>query len=188
MFRRSGKNSHDETNALYNEAPPSPFNKYGPKKTEMEMPSHQFIPPMSLTTPMEAHEENWGTHPKTTALPHHFEGMASEETPETTLGEGVTFRGSLSFERLLRIDGSFEGDLLSQGKVIVGPTGKVKANLNLREAIIEGIIEGNITVQEKLELRGEAVVKGDIQAKSLCVDEGVTITGYVLVTPKDAAE
>ena len=97
---------------------------------------------------------------------------------------GFQFRGQLSFERFLRIDGTFEGELLSQGKVIVGPTGKVKANLNLREAIVEGIIEGNITVQEKLELRGEAVVKGDIQAKSLCVDEGVTITGYVLVSPK----
>ncbi len=81
----------------------------------------------------------------------------------------------------MRIDGSFEGELLSQGKVVVGPTGKVKANLNLREAIIEGEVEGDIIVQEKLELRGEASVKGNIQAKSLCVDEGVQIVGHVTV-------
>jgi cytoskeletal protein CcmA (bactofilin family) len=186
MFRRSGKNSQDENSALYSDEPPlaSPFNKYGAKKGEsQEISQRLFEPPPPRATPMESQEENWG-NPKTTPLPHHFEGMMHEESPETTLGAGVTFRGQLSFERFLRIDGSFEGELLSQGKVIVGPTGKVKANLNLREAIIEGSVEGNITVQEKLELRGEAVVKGDIQAKSLCVDEGVTISGYVLVTPK----
>ncbi|MFN0065986.1 MAG: polymer-forming cytoskeletal protein, partial [Chlamydiales bacterium] len=104
-----------------------------------------------------------------------------------TLGEGVTFRGELSFERLLRIDGVFEGQLLSQGKVIVGPKGVVKANLTLREAIVEGVIEGNVTVQEKLELRGDARVIGDIVAKSICVDEGVTIEGHVSVKPQNAS-
>ena len=188
MFRRSGKNTHDENSGLYNDDPPiaSPFNKYGAKKTEPpEAVPRLFDPPLARTSPMEPHDENWG-NAKTTSLPHHFEGMIHEEAPETTLGAGVSFRGQLSFERFLRIDGTFEGELLSQGKVVVGPSGKVKANLNLREAIVEGVIEGNITVQEKLELRGDAVVKGDIQAKSLCVDEGVTITGYVLVTPKPA--
>lgn len=186
MFRRPGKNTHDENGALYNEEPPiaSPFNKYGAKKTEtQEIPPRIFESPLPRAAMMETQEENWGST-KTTSLPHHFEGLMNEETPETTLGAGVTFRGSLSFERFLRIDGSFEGELLSQGKVIVGPTGQVKANLNLREAIIEGAVEGNITVQEKLELRGEASVKGDIRAKALCVDEGVSIDGYILITSK----
>jgi cytoskeletal protein CcmA (bactofilin family) len=183
MFRR-GKNTQEENPALYNDDPPiaSPFTKYGAKKSDLPE-QRLFEPPLSRPIPMETQEESWNQQ-KTTALPHHFEGIMHEETPETTLGAGVSFRGQLSFERFLRIDGSFEGELLSQGKVIVGRTGKVKANLNLREAIVEGVVEGDITVQEKLELRGEAVVKGDIQAKSLCVDEGVTITGYVLVCPK----
>ena len=135
--------------------------------------------------PIETHEESWHGGERTPSLPHHF---MEEEDPETTLGEGVTFRGELSFERLLRIDGSFEGDLLSQGKVVVGPKGKVKANLNLREAIIEGEVEGNIIVQEKLELRGEACIKGDIEAKALCVDEGVRIVGHVNITPDTTVE
>ena len=181
MFRRSGKNSHDE-NATYNDDP-SPFSKYSAKKSELNE-QRLFEPSMPRPLPQETHEENWGT-PKTTALPHHFEGLITEETPETTLGVGVTFRGQLSFERFLRIDGDFEGDLLSHGKVVVGPTGSVKADLNLREAIIEGKVEGNITVQEKLELRGQASIKGDIRAKSLCVDEGVSISGIVMVCARD---
>lgn len=174
MFRRPGKNPLDEE-----EIPMSSPYKYGTQKEEappriFEAPTQGRAVPRPMTM-----EESWSSD-KAASLPHHF---MQEETPETTLGEGVTFRGELSFERLLRIDGSFEGELLSQGKVIVGPKGKVKANLNLREAVIEGQIEGNIVVQEKLELRGEAYIKGDIQAKSLCVDEGVRICGYVNVSP-----
>lgn len=188
MFRRVGKNAHDENS--YQDEPSSsfgssPFGKYGVKKTEScEKPQRLYEPTLPRATPLENQDENWGVH-KTAALPHHFEGLIAEETPETTLGAGVTFRGQLSFERFLRIDGAFEGDLLSHGKVVVGPSGSVKADLNLREAIIEGTVEGNITVQEKLELRGNAIIKGDIRAKSLCVDEGVTISGIVMVSPNE---
>lgn len=108
-------------------------------------------------------------------------GLAGEE-PDTTLGEGVVFKGELTFKRLLRIDGQFEGDLVSDGKLIVGPTGIVKSNVRMREAIIEGRVEGNITVQERLELRCEAEVIGDIKAKVLSVDEGVAIVGHVAVS------
>lgn len=61
----------------------------------------------------------------------------------------------------------------------------MKANLNLKEAIIEGRVEGNITVEERVELRGEAQVFGDVRAKILSVDEGVTLVGHVQVMPAD---
>ncbi len=170
MFRRPGKNPLED----YKEEASTHYTKYEP----------QDIPPRIFDTPRQSTASIMSNDDKTSTLPHHFQGMVKEEDPETTLGEGVTFRGELSFERLLRIDGTFEGKLLSQGKVIIGPTGKVKADLNLREAIIEGEVEGNITVQEKLELRGDASVKGDIKAKSLCVDDGVEIIGVVQVTSK----
>lgn len=184
MFRRPGKNPLEESAAIYDESAPltSPY-KYGAQKEEV--PPRIFDTPQQRgsqprTMPFETHDSSRSNEEKTSPLPHHF---MKEEAPETTLGEGVTFRGELSFERLLRIDGSFEGELLSQGKVIVGPTGKVKANLNLREASIEGVVVGDITVKETLWLRGEASVKGNIQAKSICVDEGVRIIGHVNVTP-----
>lgn len=158
MFRRTGKNPLEKEIAtpLYSD---DHSMRYGVKKPEAPEP---YIPERASPLP-------------------HFQNTAKEE-PETTLGEGVTFRGELTFERLLRIDGTFEGELISKGKVIVGPKGKVKANLTLREAIIEGTIDGNITVEERLELRGEASVTGDIIAKFLSVDEGVSLCGNVTVT------
>ena len=173
MFRRPGKNPLEKEIAthLYPEEVQASSYKYGAKKAEMA-PNGEAI----SSNPKTMEEK------RISPLPHHFHGVAKEE-PETTLGEGVTFRGELTFERLLRIDGTFEGELISKGKVIVGPKGQVKANLNLREAIIEGKVEGNITVEERLELRGGASVHGDITAKLLSVDEGVTMCGRVIVNP-----
>jgi cytoskeletal protein CcmA (bactofilin family) len=103
------------------------------------------------------------------------------DVPETILGEKVSVKGTLTFDRLLRIDGSFEGELISDGKLIVGPTGSVKANINLKEAYIAGKIEGDISVKEKLVLRGRAEVLGNITAPILSVDEGVSIVGQISV-------
>lgn len=168
MFRRTGKNVEKE-NLFYEDSPiAAPY-----KQTKKNDSLSTFEPSSEL----KKNEEE-----KPVSLAHHFQGLIKEE-PETTLGEGVIFRGELTFERLLKIDGTFEGELISQGKIIVGPKGKVKANLNLKEAIIEGKVEGNITVQERVELRGEAIVIGDIEAKLLSVDEGVSINGNVRVNP-----
>lgn len=172
MFRRPGKSPLEENDQY--KYPEPPKNEVPPRVFEAAR--------QPVTTPLPR-EESWSVHDEKSSLPHHFQNVMNEEAPETTLGEGVTFRGELSFERLLRIDGTFEGELLSQGKVIVGPKGVVKANLVLREAVVEGVIEGDITVQEKLELRGEASVKGDIRAKTICVDDGVTLDGHITVGP-----
>jgi cytoskeletal protein CcmA (bactofilin family) len=123
--------------------------------------------------------------------PPSWEGEASPplqgEEPETTLGEGVVFKGELSFKKLLRIDGCFEGELSSDGKLIVGSTGLVKANntIHLKEVIIEGFFEGDIHADERIELRKDAQVHGNITTKFLSVDEGVTIIGTVNVSPHD---
>lgn len=104
------------------------------------------------------------------------------EEPETVIGENVSFKGTLSFQRHLRIDGTFEGELESQGKLVIGPKGFVKANIALQEAYIAGKVEGDITVKERLVLRGRAEVRGNITAPVLSVDEGVSIIGQVYVT------
>ena len=109
-----------------------------------------------------------------------------EDEPEVVIGEGVTMKGSLTFQTLLRVDGSFEGEISSSGKIVVGPSGHVKANLNLKEAFIAGKVEGNITVSERLALRGRAHVEGDITAPLLSVDEGVSIVGALFVTQESS--
>lgn len=195
MFRRSTKNAFESPDDLYQqEENDLSFNKY--KRIDPQdssLTSHIFDNSRSIVSPIRTlrHEEN--TWPKDNPInlssklnTQNLEII--EEVPETTLGEGVSFKGELVFERLLRIDGSFEGSLISNGKIIVGPKGKVKADINLQEAIIEGQVEGNITVKEKVELRGGAVVYGDVKAKNLCVDEGVTIVGHFCISSESSTE
>jgi cytoskeletal protein CcmA (bactofilin family) len=118
-----------------------------------------------------------------TALPAREEYEEREEEPETIIASQVEIKGSLTFPKLLRIDGSFEGELRSTGKLIIGPTGSVKANIDLEEAFISGKVVGNITVKKRLVLRGKAEVTGDINAPLISVDEGVSIIGILNVGP-----
>lgn len=106
------------------------------------------------------------------------------DEPETIIGKEVSIKGELSFDKLLRIDGRFEGTLVSNGKLIVGPTGYVKSDINLEEAYISGKVEGDITIKQRLVLRGRAEIYGNITAQTISVDEGVTIVGQLCVTPE----
>lgn len=111
-----------------------------------------------------------------------YTGLSQQgEEPETAIGESVAVTGTIRFERLLRIDGSFEGELISEGKLIIGPKGTVKADLDLDEVFISGKLEGNITVKTRVVLRGRAEVKGNITAPLISIDEGVTITGELKI-------
>ncbi|MBS0621161.1 MAG: polymer-forming cytoskeletal protein [Verrucomicrobia bacterium] len=115
--------------------------------------------------------------------------MQQEEVdePETVIASGVEIQGSIRFQKLLRIDGTFEGEIHSDGKLIIGPTGCVTADLNLDEAFISGKIVGNIKVKTRLVLRGHAEVHGDIEAPLISVDEGVTLLGSLRVTQTPAS-
>jgi len=119
---------------------------------------------------------------QTFSPPAYDAAETHHDHPETVIAENVSIKGTLSFQRLIRIDGAFEGELESQGKIIIGPTGFVKAKIELEEAVIAGKVEGDITVKGRLVLRGRAEVRGNITAPLLSVDEGVSIIGQVYVT------
>ncbi len=110
------------------------------------------------------------------------------EEPETTIAAHVEIKGTLCFQHCLRIDGVFEGELQATGKLIIGPTGSVRANIDLDEAYISGKVVGDIRVKKRLVLRGQAEVKGDITAPLISVDEGVSIIGSLNVTHVDHDE
>ncbi len=106
-----------------------------------------------------------------------------EKEPETIISNQVNIKGTMSFQKLLRIDGTFEGELISSGNLIVGPTGSVKANINLDSAFISGKVVGDITVRTRLVLRGRAEVRGNVTAPIVSMDEGVSIIGQLNVAP-----
>lgn len=95
----------------------------------------------------------------------------------TLISAGTTLTGDVHSENDLRIDGTIYGNISSSAKIIVGPTGIVEGNIDGQQADVVGKVNGNITVKELLQLRGQCDVQGNIAAARLQVDPTAQFNG-----------
>ena len=93
------------------------------------------------------------------------------------LGKGCKFKGTIEVEGTLRIDSEFEGVVNCPETLVVGKTGVVKAEINVKNAIIGGKVIGNINASNKIELQSGSHIEGDITTHRLVIDEGVYFEG-----------
>ena len=107
---------------------------------------------------------------------------AHGEIKETIISPDAEIKGSIKFKDSLRVDGSFEGQIDSQGTLFIGKSGTTKAEIHVGNIIVEGKSEGNITCEDKIELRSTAKIFGDITATRLTIAEGVNIIGKCSVS------
>jgi len=98
----------------------------------------------------------------------------------TAIGKSVTIRGEVSGKEDLYMDGVVEGTIsLPESRLTVGPNARVKADMNAHDVVIYGLVEGNIRATGRIELRESAVVRGDIIAERLSIEENASIKGKV---------
>ena len=95
----------------------------------------------------------------------------------TVIGPDAQFKGELSFQGGVRIDGQFEGSITTTGKVFVSKSGHVKAEVKAASLALEGKLDGNISIDDRVELRATAQMRGDIRTSKLLVVEGASIVG-----------
>ena len=95
----------------------------------------------------------------------------------TIIAGGTIFRGDISSNDSLRIDGEVNGDIESSEKVIVGPEGKINGNIRGREILISGTVKGNIFSREGLILKAKSLVDGDIVTTLLSVEPEAIFKG-----------
>lgn len=93
------------------------------------------------------------------------------------LANDVEIKGSIKFSQDLIIDGKIEGEVSSDGALTVGENSLIKGEIKTRAVAIYGKVEGNITVQERCELKSNAVLIGDVTAGTLAIEEGATFLG-----------
>lgn len=93
------------------------------------------------------------------------------------LDQGCEFEGKLTFEGTVRVDGHFRGEVFSDATLIVGESGKVEADLNIRNLIISGEVVGNVEATEKVEIMAPGVMRGNIKTPNLVIHEGVVFDG-----------
>ena len=107
----------------------------------------------------------------------HQPPQEEPEVPNTVIGVNSTFRGTIMVAGTLRIDGEFEGDILNCERVEVGEHGIMRADVEVREALIMGRVYGNIRALGSIEMRSGARVEGDVAAMSIAMEQGVHFTG-----------
>lgn len=93
------------------------------------------------------------------------------------LGKDTEFEGRLSFSGAVRIDGSFKGEIFTEGTLIVGETANLESDIHASHVIISGEVRGNITAEKRLEVHAPGKVTGNIQAPVVTIDEGVIFDG-----------
>ncbi len=93
------------------------------------------------------------------------------------LGRGSEFEGKLTFEGTVRIDGKFNGTIVTNDVLVVGEGAKVQAQITCGTVIVHGEINGDVKAKSAVELHQPARVKGNIETPSLMIEKGVSFEG-----------
>ena len=103
------------------------------------------------------------------------------------LSSDVEIKGSIKFQNELTVDGKVEGEITSAGILTVGENSEIKGEIKTKSVTVYGKVQGNITVDERCELKARATLFGDLKATRLVIEEGATFVGKSEVTPNKVA-
>jgi len=105
-------------------------------------------------------------------------GVSSEHAEITAfLGKGTEFKGVLSFEGTIRVDGRVEGEVLSKDTLIAGDEAHLQGEISVGTIISSGKIVGNVNASQKVHILAPGVIEGNIKTPKLIIEEGVTFDG-----------
>jgi cytoskeletal protein CcmA (bactofilin family) len=112
---------------------------------------------------------------------------AGEGRGVVSIGKSVVMKGELSGSEDLAIDGTVEGTIeLRDNVLIIGPNGRVKAQVFAKTVIVSGIVNGNITASERIDIREEGSVDGNIVSPRVAIADGAHFRGSVDIQKKGA--
>ena len=103
--------------------------------------------------------------------------MEPESSPINIITVGTLIKGDITATGDFRLDGTLEGNIQLNGKLVVGDSGVVNGNVLCQNANIIGTVNGNLSVKELLSLHVTARVKGDILINKLSIEPGAVFTG-----------
>jgi cytoskeletal protein CcmA (bactofilin family) len=105
-----------------------------------------------------------------------------------TLGKNVTVKGQIFAREDLTIDGEVEGTVeCHEHRLTIGPNARVQAGLKAREIIIQGSIQGNVDATDKIDIKKEAKLVGDIKTSRIVIEDGAYFKGSIDISKPNAA-
>jgi cytoskeletal protein CcmA (bactofilin family) len=110
--------------------------------------------------------------------------VMADQSTKNSLANDVEIKGSIKFANEFTFDGKLEGEITSNdGILTVGESGDVHGEVKAKSVIVMGKVHGNITVNERCELRSRSQLIGDLRAARLIIEEGATFVGKSEVSP-----
>ena len=93
------------------------------------------------------------------------------------LGKGAEFKGIISYEGTVRIDGRVEGEIITKGTLVVGESAVIHAEISAGTVVSGGRITGNVTASERVQLLAPTILTGAVKTPLLIIEEGVRFNG-----------
>ncbi len=105
---------------------------------------------------------------------------------QATIGRSVVIKGEVSGSESLYIDGRVEGSItFKDHRVTVGRNGVVQANISAREVVIMGKVTGNVECSDRVDIRSEGTLNGDVVSARISVEDGAMLRGSVQLNPAE---
>jgi len=141
-------------------------------------------PPGSTPAPADAQRQQPSTP---TAAPEYSSSPAPKPlssatavSDQATIGKSLVIKGEVTGSESLYIDGRVEGSIhLPGNRVTVGRNGVVAANITAREAVILGKVRGNVTATDRVDIRNEGSLTGDVVAQRISIEDGAFFKGGI---------
>ncbi len=106
---------------------------------------------------------------------------------QATIGKGLYIKGEITGSESLFIDGKVEGSInLPGNRVTVGRNGQVAANISAREIVVLGKVRGNVSATDRVDIRAEGSLSGDVAAARISIEDGAFFKGGIDIRKPDA--
>ncbi len=100
-------------------------------------------------------------------------------TSLSIVGTGMTVRGDLETDGVVKVEGTVDGHVKAGSQVLVAKGGVVHGDIETTEAVVGGIVHGAIRAKERVEVQAGAAVEGDVTTRRIAVAEGATLNGQI---------
>ena len=102
-------------------------------------------------------------------------------------GPGTTFQGRLEFQGTLRIDGDFQGEIESDGVLVVGEKARLTGEFQVRQLVLNGALNGRVTAQEKVVLHKTALLQSDVTTPTMEMHEKAVFNGTITMGAQESS-
>jgi cytoskeletal protein CcmA (bactofilin family) len=157
-------------------------------KRRDEEPSRSYNPPGPAPTPVAPNPVETKKETTTVSMP------AGRFEPEprgssATIGKAVKINGQIHSKEDLYVDGDVEGTVEApEHKLTIGPNGTVHATIKAREVVALGTIQGNVEAADKIEIRKDAKLVGDIKTARIIIEDGAYFKGSIDIVKSEPAK